>query len=148
MSFFFCHICSTKTFQNQLNSPLDAVQAHHVPSTLHTTARPTEPYLTRSYSIQPVTINQPPHIIDLTRSMSMESDLKLSVSIRKTETSDQIWNHLGYLSGLKQERKIIHLLTVPSNGKTPLIGKDGETTTLFFFFRSGFFFTYGGLYIH
>ncbi|CAF2199375.1 unnamed protein product [Brassica rapa] len=43
-----------------------------------------------SYSNQPVIINPSPQTVDLKRSRSMDSDLRLSASTRMNEASDQI----------------------------------------------------------
>ncbi|KAF2586911.1 hypothetical protein F2Q70_00033977 [Brassica cretica] len=67
--------CTPLTSSNSnLNSPLDFERTHHAPSTrLHTTARPPKPYLTQFFSIQLITISQPPQAIALTKSMSVAS---------------------------------------------------------------------------
>ncbi|WZZ01343.1 hypothetical protein YC2023_073671 [Brassica napus] len=92
-----CRICLISAsappppFRSNLNSPLTSVEAHHAPSTrLNTIAEPTKPYSKYSYSNQPVIINPSPQTVDLKRSRSMDSDLRLSASTRMNEASDQI----------------------------------------------------------
>ncbi|KAL0650324.1 hypothetical protein Bca4012_093015 [Brassica carinata] len=84
--------CSTASLQIQLKLAIDLCRSspRAVYASQHHGGANQALLEAHSYSNQPVIINPPPHTADLKRLRSMDSYLRLSVSTRMNEVSDQI----------------------------------------------------------